>query len=150
MLNTTRKKLLLGALIVSLCANLFLLGGIFGGHFPSPWGKHDRMPGLVMMTVPPELKPVIKEKFKASSPEQKAQREALKDELDAKRLRVADALAAEPFDPARLQAELDQLEGTATAMMMRGHSRITQIASELTPEQRKIWADGWRDLRPKH
>lgn len=150
MQSSARKKWLLAALIVSLCANLFLLGGIFGGHFPPPWGKPERMPGLIMMTVPPELKDTIKEKFKASSPEAKAQRRALKDEMDAKRLRVADALAAEPFDPARLQAELDQLEGTATSLLMRGHRRITEIATELTPEQRRQWAEGWREMGPRH
>jgi uncharacterized membrane protein len=148
MLAATKTKWLLGGIIVSLCLNLFLLGGIFGGHFHAPWGKPGRMPGVIMATVPPELKSVIREKFKESSPEAKAERGALKQEMDGKRMRVADALAADPFDPARLEAELTELEQTATSMLSRAHRRIAEIAAELTPEQRRLWAEGWREMAP--
>ena len=52
MLSSSKQKWILAALVLSLCVNLFLVGGIFGGHFRAPWGKGDRMPGFVMMTVP--------------------------------------------------------------------------------------------------
>lgn len=151
MLAATKTKWLLGGIIVSLCLNLFLLGGMFGGHFPAPWGKPGRMPGVIMATVPPELKSVIREKFKESGPESKSEREALKQEMDGKRMRVADALAAEPFDPVRLEVELTELEQTASNMLSRAHRKIAEIASELTPEQRRQWAEGWRKMGPpKH
>lgn len=150
MLASTRKRWLLGGLIVSLCVNLFLLGGIFGGHFPGPWGKHGRFPGVIMATVPPDLKPVILEKFKASSAESKAERNVLKQEMDVKRIAVADALAADPFDPEQLRSALSELEITATSMLSRAHRRIAEIASELTPEQRRDWAEGWRKMGPRH
>src|SRR5690606_15224250 len=122
------RKWMMGGLIVSLCINLFLLGGIFGGHFHAPWGKPGKMPGILMATVPPDLKPVIREKFKESGPAGKAEHDALKQEMEAKRFRVADALAAEPFDPARLTAELGELGQTATNMLGRAHRRISEIA----------------------
>lgn len=147
MLASRKQKWILAALVLSLCVNLFLVGGIFGGHFRAPWGKGDRMPGFVMMTVPDDLKDVIREQFKKSGPEAKAAREALKEEMKAKRQRIADALAAEPFDRARLEAELLDMEKTASAMMSRGHNRIAEIATELTPEQRRQWAEGWREMR---
>jgi uncharacterized membrane protein len=142
-----RRRWLLGALIVSVCVNLFLIGGMFGGHFHAPWAKPGRMPGVIMATVPPELKSVIREKFQASSPASKAERDALKQEMEGKRLRVADALAAEPFDPTRLEVELSELEQTATGMLARAHRRISEIAGELTPEQRQQWAEGWRQFK---
>lgn len=147
MLTAAKRKWLLGALVVSLCVNLFLIGGIFGGHFHAPWAKPGKMSGVIMATVPPELKSVIRDKFKASSPANKAEREALRQEMEGKRLRVADALAAEPFDPARLEAELGGLEQTATGMLARAHRRISEIAGELTPEQRRQWAEGWRQMK---
>jgi len=143
----TRRHWLLGGLIVSLCVNLFLLGGMFGGHFGAPWHEPRKGPGIILSTVPPELKSVIREKFKSAGEASRAEREALKQEMEAKRLRIADALAAEPFDPARLDAELIDLGVTANAMLDRAHRRISEIAAELTPEQRRIWAEGWRDMK---
>lgn len=142
-----KQKWVLAALIVSLCVNLFLLGGMAGGLFHAPWRKGDRMPSFVMITVPDDLKPVIREQFKKSSPEAKAAREALKQEMTAKKQRVADALAAEPFDRARLETELLEFAKTFGGMMERGHRRIAEIAAELTPEQRRLWAEGWREVK---
>ncbi|MBL8707554.1 MAG: periplasmic heavy metal sensor [Rhodospirillaceae bacterium] len=146
-LSPTKARWLLGALIVSLCLNLFLLGGHFGGFFPPPWSKHGRMHGgIIMATVPDDLRPIIRERLRAASPESKAQREALRQEMESHRKRVAEALVAEPFDPARLTGELEALELTATSLFRRAHGRIAEIAAELTPEQRRQWAEGWREM----
>lgn len=143
----TARKWLVGGFILSLCVNLFLLGGIFGGHFGAPWASPHKGMGLIMGTVPDDLKPAIREKFKAASESSKAEREALKQEMAAKRLRIAEALDADPFDPAHLETELAELGITATLMLDRAHRRIAEIAVDLTPEQRRQWAEGWRQAR---
>ncbi|TDQ84543.1 putative membrane protein [Dongia mobilis] len=143
----TKRRWLLGGLIASLCLNLFLLGGIFGGHFGAPWGGPPRGHGIIMSTVPPELKSVIRDRFKEMGEGSRAERDAMKQEMAAKRQQVADALAAEPFDSTRLEAELAELGVSATAMLERAHHRIAEIAAGLTPEQRKLWADGWRKMK---
>jgi uncharacterized membrane protein len=108
-ISGAKAKWLLGGAIVSLCLNLFLVGGIIAGHVHGPMGGPEGKGGMIMATVPPELKPIIREKLKARGPEFKAEREKIK----ALRVRVADALAAEPFDVARLDVELAELEKTA-------------------------------------
>lgn len=147
MLASRRQKWILAALVLSLCVNLFLVGGIFGGHFRAPWGKGDRLPGIIMMTVPDDLKDIVREQFKKSDPETMATRAAMKEEMKAKRLRIADALAAEPFDPARLEAELAEMAKAVSEMRSEGHRSIVEIAAGLTPEQRRQWAEGWREMR---
>jgi uncharacterized membrane protein len=148
MLSSSKQKWILAALIVSLCVNLFLVGGMAGGLFHKSWRKgDDRLPAFVMMTAPDDLKPVIREYLEKSNPEAEAESAALKEEMRAKRLRIADALAAEPFDRARLEAELLEMRNTIGEMRSRTHRRIAEIAAELTPEQRRQWAEGWREER---
>lgn len=150
MLSSRKQKWILLGLVLSLCVNLFLVGGIFGGHFRAPWGKGDRLPGIIMMTVPDDLKDVVREQFKKSDPDAIAARETLKAEMQAKRQRVADALAAEPFDRARLEAVLSEIEKTVGEMRSRGHRVVAEIAAGLTPEQRRRWAEGWREMKSRH
>ncbi len=140
-----KAKWLLAGAIVSLCLNLFLLAGMVAGRMHGPWGGPEGKGGMVMATVPPELRSVIGEKLKARGPEFKQERENMR----ALRLNVADALAAEPFDPAALDAALATLEQSAGKLLHHAQEGLTQIAAELTPEQRKQWAEGWRKMGPR-
>lgn len=138
---------LLGAAIVSLCLNLFLIGGMVAGRMHGPMGwREGRGGGMVMATVPPELKPIIREKLQSIGTDFKAGREGMREI----RVRVADALAAEPFNPATLDAALAELEQSAGSFMHRAHQGLSRIAAELTPEQRRQWAEGWRKMGSRH
>ena len=142
-LSGAKAKWLLGGAIASLCLNLFLVGGMIAGRVHGPMGGPEgKGGGMVMATVPHELKPVIREKLKARGPEFKMERENMR----ALRLNVADALAAEPFDPAALDAALATLEQSAGKLLHHAQEGLAQIAAELTPEQRKQWAEGWRKM----
>jgi uncharacterized membrane protein len=142
-LSGAKAKWLLGGAIASLCLNLFLVGGMIAGRVHGPMGGPEgKGGGMVMATVPHELKPVIREKLKARGPEFKQERENMR----ALRLNVADALAAEPFDPAALDAALATLEQSAGKLLHHAQEGLAQIAAELTPEQRKQWAEGWRKM----
>jgi uncharacterized membrane protein len=140
-----KAKWLLGGLVVSVCLNLFLLAGMVAGRMHGPLGGPEGKGGMVMATVPPELKPIIRDKLKARGPEFREEKEKMR----ALRLHVADALAAEPFDPAKLDAALTELEQSAGKLLHHAQEGLAQIAGELTPEQRKQWAEGWRSLGPR-
>ncbi|MBI2256666.1 MAG: periplasmic heavy metal sensor [Proteobacteria bacterium] len=142
----TKSKWLAAGLIISVCLNLFLLAGMVAGRMHGPMGGPEGKGGMVMATVPPELKSVIRDKLKAHGPEFRDEKEKMR-EL---RLHVADALAAEPFDPAALDAALAELEQSAGKLLHHAQVGLAEIAAELTPEQRKQWAEGWRALGPRH
>jgi len=144
-ISGAKAKWVMAGLIVSVCLNLFLLAGMVAGRMHGPMGGPEGRGGMVMATVPPELKSVIREKLKARGPEFREEKEKMR-EL---RLRVADALAAEPFDPAKLDAALAELEQSAGKLLHHAQEGLAQIAAELTPEQRKKWAEGWRSLGPR-
>jgi len=142
-ISGAKAKWLLGGAIVSLCLNLFLIGGMIAGRMHgSMGGPAGRGGGMVMATVPPELKPIIREKLKAHGPDFKAER----DEMREIRARVADALTAEPFDRAKFDAALAELERSAGTILHLAQQGLSEIAAELTPEQRRQWAEGWRRM----
>lgn len=146
-ISGAKAKWLLAGAIVSACLNLFLLAGMVAGRMHGPWGGPEgKGGGMVMATVPHELRPVIREKLKARGPEFMQER----DNMRELRLRVADALAAEPFDQAKLEAALTELEQSAGKLLHHAQEGLAQIATELTPEQRKQWAEGWRKMGPRH
>ncbi len=139
-------KWVMAGLVISICLNLFLLAGMVAGRMHGLLGGPEGRGGMVMATVPPELKSVIREKLRARGPEFRDEKEKMR----ALRLHVADALAAESFDPAALEAALAELEQSAGKLLHHAQDGLAQIASDLTPEQRKQWAEGWRALGPRH
>lgn len=144
-ISGAKAKWLLAGVIVSVCLNLFLLAGMVAGRMHGPWGgPGGRGGGMVMATVPHELRPVIRDKLKARGPDFKQER----DNLRELRLRVADAMGAEPFDQAKLEAALAELEQSAGKLLHHAQEGLAQIAAELTSEQRKQWAEGWRQMGP--
>jgi len=144
-ISGAKAKWLLGGAIVSLCLNLFLVGGMIAGRMHGPMGGPEGRGGMIMATVPSDLKPIIREKLKARGPEFKAER----DNIRKIKVQVADALAAEPFDPAKLEAVLADLEKSAGTILHLSQQGLSEIAVELTPEQRQKWAEGWRQMGPR-
>lgn len=144
-ISGAKAKWLVGAAIVSMCLNLFLLAGMVAGRMHGPWGGPEGKGGMVMATVPHELRPVIREKLKARGPAFKQEREKMR----ALNVHVADAMAADPFDKARLDAALAELEQSAGQLLHHAQEGLAEIAAELTPEQRKQWAEGWRKMGPR-
>lgn len=144
-LSGAKAKWLLGGAIVSLCLNLFLVGGMIAGRMHGPMGGPEGKGGMIMATVPPDLKPIIRDKLKARGAEFQAERENIR----AIKVKVADALATEPFDAAKLDAVLTDLEQSAGKMLHLSQQGLSSIAAELTPEQRQQWAEGWRHMGPR-
>lgn len=140
-----KAKWLLGGAIASLCLNLFLVGGMIAGRMHGPMGGPEGKGGMIMATVPPELKDIIREKLKARGPEFQAAR----NDIRLIKVQVADALAAEPFDAAKLDAALAELEKSAGTILHLSQQGLSKIATELTPEQRHQWAEGWRQMGPR-
>jgi uncharacterized membrane protein len=135
---------MVGGAILSLCLNLFLLGGMAATHLHGPhggmFGRGERG-GMVMATVPPELKSILRKKFMEQGMDFGGERER----MNGVRARIAVALAAEPYDPVAFDAALADLQQAAAAMMDAAHKTLAEVAAGLSPEQRQLWAEGWRN-----
>jgi hypothetical protein len=114
-------KRLSWALALSVGLNLFLLG--FGAA--RVWrGRAGHRPALMRLLGPP-------------TPALRAQR----DELNAARRRVGDALEAEPFDRERAERALVDLRASAARGQELLHQRLLERAAQMTREQRRKLAE---------
>src|ERR1700743_607994 len=138
-------KWLVGAAIVSLCLNLFLVGlmaghWIYGPHFgPGGPGGPPHGPDAMMMGVPADLRPLIKEKFAAARPQFEAARGRIRDARD----KVAKAAAADPFDAAAFAQAFDELQQAMDGVQTIAHQTIRDILPEIPAKERQKLVDDW-------
>ncbi len=135
-------------LIVSLAANL-LLGGIFAGGFIEAWRRgpeaaDGRPPpfrlhmGRLLEHLPEAVRDDAREVMERHRGEMRGSVRAMR----RARREVREALAAEAFDPARLEAALAELRTRGSGAQAAMHGAMLELASSLTPEARRALAEG--------
>lgn len=101
------------ALLVSLAANVLIAGVVLGHlHGPPPGDDFEHIVGVMVRPYPPEIQKAIMEAARAD-------RDELRLRLDAMgeaRHKAFDAMRADPFDQAKLDAAHADIRGAADAM----------------------------------
>jgi len=142
-------KWLIGGLVLSLVANLLLVGFVAGrmsgfppppGFGPDPTAGFFRLLGFLSderrATITPELRKQMGEIVPIL-------RKIHGDQKD-----VFETLTADPFDPAALEGALTDLRTNLTAAQIASHHSFVEMAKSLTAEERKSLARAMR--RPQH
>lgn len=142
------------ALMGSLALNVIIIGGVvsalcfsrFGPGPGGPWGP--RGTGLLGFahTLPRERADLIRQKFADSQPNMEAVRKGIRDARAATR----DALRAQPFDQAKLDAALDGIVQAETNEKRARVKFFGETVSQLTPEERQALYDWLQKNRPIH
>jgi uncharacterized membrane protein len=138
-------KWLIGAGVVSFCLNLFLIGlmaghWIYGPHFgPGGPGAPRGGPDAMVMGMPADLRPLIKEKFAAAKPQFEAARDRIRDA----RGKVAKAAEADPFDPAAFDQAFDELQQAMDGVQTIAHQTIRDILPQIPAKERQKLVDQW-------
>jgi uncharacterized membrane protein len=142
-------KWLVGAGIVSLCLNLFLVGMMAGHWLYGP--RYGQMgpggtiggPGrgleAMVMGLPAELRPLIKDKFAAAKP----QFDAARSQMRAARGKVAQAAEADPFDPTAFDAAFGELQTAMDGMQKIAHDTIRDILPQIPAKERQHLVEQW-------
>lgn len=127
------------ALCVSLALNLFLAGFLaaraaFGRR---PHGPRDpRGPFAAMMEGEPGEADVVREVMRRHHDALRGERSRLRDA----RREVTEALAADPFERARLERALAETRAHTAASQRAMHDALVEIVDGLEPEQRGRFA----------
>ena len=131
---------LLVALFLSLGANLFL-GGLFAGGALRAGDqlRPARAVAAFMRSLPEEARPVFRDSFRARRPEFRAKIMAVAEA----RAEIADLLAREDLDRARLDAAFVELRARTTEVQMLLHEIVAAAVMDLPPEVRAKWQPWW-------
>ena len=141
-------------LFVSLALNLLVVGAVAGA-----WGAGvriqrdasqgaivERLPGprAFLRALPSETRAVMRQELVSSWQDSRETREAA---MQARREAFA-AMAAEPYDAARVRAAFERLRAADQAAIAVFHNNVTEAFGELTPEQRREALQALRDAAP--
>ena len=149
---------LMGAAVVSLCLNLFLVGlmaghWIYGPRFGpmgpgGPEGPGSHGMEAIIAGLPEDVRPLFKKSFEAAKP----QFDQARDQIHAARDKLAKAAEADPFDPAALDAAFHDLQQAMDGMALTAHQTIRDILPQIPAKERhdivEQWLHRWRDRRP--
>ncbi len=142
-------KWLVGALVVSLVANLLLVGFFAGrmsgfgpphGFGPDPTAGFFRLLGFLSDDRRAAITPALRKQMREVVPMLRRIHGNQKD--------VFDALDADPFDPAALEAALADLRINLAAAQVASHRSFVTLAKSLTSDERKALVRAMR--RPPH
>lgn len=149
MSQVTRRLVI--ALAISVSINLFLIGFVtarfaLGNDRTKPFGD-GTLPGGPMSLFgatevlgnPTPIKRLLRKHIKDFRPKRNQLREA--------RHRIARALAADPFDPKLLSAELGNLRKVTQDSQRAIHNALVELAISLSPEERRLLSQSprlWR------
>ena len=131
---------LLVVLFLSLGANFFL-GGLFAGGAlrdgdrPRP----ARALAAFLSSLPEEARPLLRDSFRARRPELRARIAAMAEA----RGEIADLLARDDLDRARLDAAFVELRARTTEVQALLHEIVAEAMMELPPEARAKWQARW-------
>jgi uncharacterized membrane protein len=144
-------KWLVGGAILSLCLNLFLVGllaghWIYGAHPGARGTGRPSGPEAMMMGVPPDLRPMVKEKFDAARPQFQAARSQIRDA----RSKLAAAASADPFDPAAFDAAFAEFQQAMDTIQKTAHETISQILPQIPAKERKELVEKWSKRWGRH
>jgi len=137
--------LILIALVLSVCLNVFVAGMIAGrvssGGAPPERASREGLERF-MATVPGEARPVIRRALREN-------RRDLQDLVAAVRDARQDAaavVAREPFEQAEFEAAMAGVRDRSEALQAAVHGIIAQALDDLSPELRAQMAERWRGL----
>lgn len=142
-MNRDKLLIILGAaLFISLTANLFAAGLLFGRSYEAgrgpdagraEWQKKDE-------ELRKQLSESDKKIIKAGMQQRREQFHALKDDLEAARQKVEDAQMATPFDQTALEAALKAEQEKKTALLQSMRQARDEISAKLSPEGRDAFS----------
>jgi uncharacterized membrane protein len=136
---------LIGGLVVSLVANLLLVGFVAGrmsgfapppGFGPDPTVGFFRMLGFLSEERRATIAPDLRKQMHQIVP---VLRKIRGDQRD-----VFEALTADPFDAAALEAALADLRANLTATQIASHAAFVEMVRALTPDEREALARAMR------
>ncbi len=129
---------LIGALVASLIMNLLLVGFVAGrmsgfgpphGVGPDPTVGFYRLLGFLNDQRRAAITPVLRKQMSAIVP--------LLRKIHGDQKNVFDALSADPFEPAALEAALADLRSNLSAAQIASHRSFVTLAESLTNDERK-------------
>jgi|SoiMethySBSTD1v2_1073268.scaffolds.fasta_scaffold479940_3 uncharacterized membrane protein len=125
--------------LVSLVLNILLLGVILG-HVPrSLEGRPSRQERMekALQELPDSVEARFREKFQQI----RAAGEPQRQQMDSARAEALRLLGGEPFDEAAYDQQVSKIDGLREEMFKRMGQVVKQTAKELTPEERRMFAD---------
>ncbi len=132
------------ALVASLAVNLLFVGGGIA-RFAMHGGPPERFANSSQMQLIPrrflgdvggERRRELLAIFKTYGPSFKEGRKTVRAQVMA----LADALDAEPYDPARTKAAIAQFGSASATLMETGGNAAEEMIGKLTPDERKLLA----------
>ena len=135
-------------LVASLALNL-LVGGAIAARFIFP-ERAERMAGLnfAQLLPRPFFGDLSRERRRELLDILKAYRDGFRGGRDAMRaetLKIADALAAEPYDAKATEAAVKGFAGIGNGIVAEGAKAALDVLNRLTPEERKLLAQRLRE-----
>lgn len=134
------------AFLASLVLNIILLGVVLG-HLPRSFeGRPSRQERMeqALQKLPDAVEARFREKFQQIRAAGDAQRQ----QMDSARQEALRLLSAEPFDEAAYDSQVTKIDGLREEMFKRMAQVVKQTAKELTPEERRMFADVLRRPPP--
>jgi uncharacterized membrane protein len=120
-------------LLLSLGANLVVAGfAISRMYGPRPGGSIERIVAIGIRAFPPELRKSISEATHARHDDFKARF----DEVQAARRQMFEAMRADPFDPAALQAAYTNLRAKTSELQQIGQQIVADALAAAPAEVR--------------
>jgi uncharacterized membrane protein len=133
--------------LASLVLNLVLLGVILGrvpSALESSSPRAQRME-QALKNLPEPAQNRIREKIAQI----RASGDPLREQMDRERAEALRLLSAEPFDEAAYDRQVSKIEDMRLQMFKRMAGTVKQAAKELTPEERRMFADVLRRPSPR-
>jgi uncharacterized membrane protein len=139
--GTWSPKVVRIALLASLAVNLLGIG-VIGGSWLGPQHSGSKEFGLkgFSYTMSNERGQMVRDAF---GPYRPVIRD-IRDAADNARADAANALAGEPFDPAKLRAAIDRLNDAETKGRERVSAFFLEVSGKFTAEERVAFAQWWR------
>ena len=124
---------LLVALVLSVAVNLAIAGFIFARfNGPRPGNEVERIVAIGIRAFPPEIQKAIEEGSRAKRDQLKAKLDLVQDA----RRKMFDAMRADPFDAAALDAAYADVRTKTTDLQTAGQSIVTDAIANAPPEVR--------------
>ncbi len=124
---------LMVALLVSVAVNLTIAGFIFARVAgPRPGGEVERIVAIGIRAFPPEIQKAIADGSKAKRDEMKARLDAVQDA----RRKMFDAMRANPFDPAALDAAYTELRARTADLQEVGQDIVADALAHAPADVR--------------
>ena len=142
-MSRTVKLVFLGSLVLNLLLVGVLLGQLPGGLGATVPTRQERLE-QALTKVPEPTRSSFRQKFS----EIRAAGDPVRRELDGARAQALDMLSAERFDESGYDRQISRIEELRAELFKRMAVKIKQTAKELSPEERRMFADVLRRPSP--